>query len=159
MYKKKKFETRFINALMKEGKYLKAEKIYYTILNKLKTDGIKKPYSFLRKAFINMTPVMGVVVKKRGAREFYFPKYLDQRLGDKYAIKWLIKKIGQEKSDQLILKIQKELIKAYKNQGDIVKEKWELYKSVRFAVSLYKKKSKKSMFQNLLKKRKRRKWL
>eukprot|EP01132_Coremiostelium_polycephalum_P000361 gene361-456_t len=97
---------------------------------------IKSPYKYLREAFINITPLMGIFIKKRGSKEFVYPKYFDKRTGDKYAIRWLLKSIGKVKSTELIKKLEEEIVKAHENKGDIVKEKLELYKEVKFAIHM-----------------------
>ncbi|KAN0031112.1 hypothetical protein ACTA71_012608, partial [Dictyostelium dimigraforme] len=121
---------------------MKAEKIYFTVLNRLTTLGILNPYKFVLETLIKMTPIMGVVKKKRGVKEFIYPKYLEPKLGEKYAIHWLLKKLKNQKGEALINSIVEEFLKASKNQGDVIKEKWELYKEVRYALSLNKRKRK-----------------
>jgi ribosomal protein S7 len=158
---KKPFERRLINAFMKKGKYVKAERIYFTVLNRLTSIGIVNPYKFLRETLVKMTPVMGVVKKKRGAKELVYPKYLEPRIGEKFAIQWLLKKIAKQKGSELINEIVAEFLKASKNQGEVVKEKWALYREVRYAVSFLRYTSKKRNFtfvERKLKSTKRNKW-
>ncbi|KAN0027362.1 hypothetical protein ACTFIU_000691 [Dictyostelium citrinum] len=142
----KTFEKRLINAFMRKGNYIKAERIYFTVLNRLTTLGIQNPYKFLRETLIKMTPIMGVVKKKRGVKEKIYPKYLEPRMGEKYAIKWLLKKLEKSKGDLLINNIVDEFLKASKDQGEVLKEKWALYKEVRYALSFNKAKKKKVSF-------------
>ncbi|KAM9967927.1 hypothetical protein ACTFIW_000848 [Dictyostelium discoideum] len=117
-----------INAFMQKGKYIKAEKIYFTVLNRLTTLGIVNPYKFVRETVIKMTPIMGVVKKKRGVKEFVYPKYLEPRIGEKFAIQWLVKQIEKQKGADIISSIIEEFLKASKQQGEVIKEKWALYK-------------------------------
>ncbi|KAK5574370.1 hypothetical protein RB653_003307 (mitochondrion) [Dictyostelium firmibasis] len=155
----KTFERRLINAFMRKGKYIKAEKIYFTVLNRLTTLGILNPYKFVRETLVKMTPIMGVVKKKRGVKEFVYPKYLEPRLGEKFAIQWLVKKLDKQKGAALINSIVEEFLKASKKQGDVIKEKWALYKEVRYALSFNKHKRKKLTFvERKLRSTKRRKW-
>nr|YP_492624.1 ribosomal protein S7 [Dictyostelium citrinum]Q2LCR8.1 RecName: Full=Small ribosomal subunit protein uS7m; AltName: Full=Ribosomal protein S7, mitochondrial; Short=MRP-S7; Short=S7mt [Dictyostelium citrinum]ABC60375.1 ribosomal protein S7 [Dictyostelium citrinum] len=155
----KTFEKRLINAFMRKGNYIKAERIYFTVLNRLTTLGIQNPYKFLRETLIKMTPIMGVVKKKRGVKEKIYPKYLEPRMGEKYAIKWLLKKLEKSKGDLLINNIVDEFLKASKDQGEVLKEKWALYKEVRYALSFNKAKKKKvSFIESKIKATKRRKW-
>ncbi|KAN0004755.1 hypothetical protein ACTFIU_001997 [Dictyostelium citrinum] len=107
----KTFEKRLINAFMRKGNYIKAERIYFTVLNRLTTLGIQNPYKFLRETLIKMTPIMGV-----------------------------------SKGDLLINNIVDEFLKASKDQGEVLKEKWALYKEVRYALSFNKAKKKKVSF-------------
>jgi ribosomal protein S7 len=144
---------------MKKGNYVKAEKIYFTILNRLTSIGIGNPYKFLRETLVKMTPIMGVIKKKRGAKELIYPKYLEPRIGEKFAIQWLLKKIEKQKGAELINEIVDEFIKASKNQGEVMKEKWALYKEVRYAVSLHRYRRKKFTFvEKKLRSTQRRKW-
>jgi ribosomal protein S7 len=143
---KKPFERRLINAFMKKGNYIKAEKIYFTVLNKLTNMGIRNPYIFIRETVIKMTPIMGIIRKKRGAKELIYPKYLEPSLGEKFAIQWLFKNLKKQKGAELINGIVDEFIKASKNQGEVIKEKWALYKEVRYAVSLHKMKKRRFTF-------------
>nr|YP_010191897.1 ribosomal protein S7 [Dictyostelium intermedium]DAZ85359.1 TPA_asm: ribosomal protein S7 [Dictyostelium intermedium] len=154
----KPFEKRLINAFMQKGKYIKAEKIYFTVLNRLTTLGIVNPYKFVRETVIKMTPIMGVVKKKRGVKEFVYPKYLEPRIGEKFAIQWLVKQIEKQKGADIISSIIEEFLKASKQQGEVIKEKWALYKEVRYALSLNRYKKKIYICRKKLRATQRRKW-
>ncbi|NP_050090.1 ribosomal protein S7 (mitochondrion) [Dictyostelium discoideum] len=155
----KTFEKRLINAFMRKGNYIKAEKIYLKVVNRLSTIGIKNSYQFIRETLLKMTPIMGVVKKKRGVKELIYPKYLEPEMGEKLAIKWLKKTVAKFKGELLIENIVEEFVKASKDQGEVVKEKWALYKEVRYAISCNTRKGHhKSFVEQKLKATQRRKW-
>ncbi|KAM9977929.1 hypothetical protein ACTFIY_002715, partial [Dictyostelium cf. discoideum] len=131
----KTFEKRLINAFMRKGNYIKAENIYLKVVNRLSTLGIKNSYHFIRETLLKMTPIMGVVKKKRGVKELIYPKYLEPEMGEKLAIKWLKKTVAKFKGDLLIENIVEEFVKASKDQGEVVKEKWALYKEKKMVLN------------------------
>ncbi|KAM9967935.1 hypothetical protein ACTFIW_003074 [Dictyostelium discoideum] len=74
--------------------------------------------------------------KKRGVKELIYPKYLEPEMGEKLAIKWL-KKLD-------------EFVKASKDQGEVVKEKWALYKEVRYAISCNTRRGRNTSFKKMV---------
>nr|YP_209582.1 ribosomal protein S7 [Heterostelium pallidum]AAU00597.1 ribosomal protein S7 [Heterostelium pallidum] len=157
----KTFEQRFLNMLMKKGKYIKAERLYMDIIITLKESGIKNVYKYVRKAIYNMTPIMGVRVKKIKGAELIKPVFLNAQKAEKYAIKWLLKVVERKKLSNFANKIVEELKNAYNNKGAIMKEKWELYKQVRYATTFCRKTRRKPITRRMRMRLlfKRKKWL
>ncbi|KAN0030086.1 hypothetical protein ACTFIV_003186, partial [Dictyostelium citrinum] len=56
-------------------------------------------------------------------------------MGEKYAIKWLLKKLEKSKGELLINNIVDEFLKASKDQGEVLKEKWALYKEKKMVLN------------------------
>nr|ABX45166.1 ribosomal protein S7 [Heterostelium pallidum] len=135
----KTFEQRFLNMLMKRGKYIKAERLYMDIIILLKESGIQNVYKYVRKAIYNMTPIMGVQVKKIKGAELIKPIFLNPQKAEKYAMQWLLKVVERKKLSGFANKVVEELKNAYNNKGAIMKEKWELYKQVRYATTFCRK--------------------
>lgn len=94
---KKSFERRLINAFMKKGKFVKAEKIYFTVLNRLTSLGIVNPYKFLRETVVKMTPVMGVVKKKERGKRISLSKIFGTKNWGKVCYSMVIKKDSKTK--------------------------------------------------------------
>eukprot|EP01133_Synstelium_polycarpum_P000006 gene6-9_t len=112
----KTFEQRFLNMLMKKGKYIKAEKIYIGIIIKLKELGIKNVYKYVRKSIYNMTPIMGIKVMKKKSKEEVKPAFLSPKNAEKYAMNWLLETVSSKKITNFVNKIKNAKKASYKTR-------------------------------------------
>ncbi len=118
--------TRFINNIMLDGKKDLAEKMFYKAIE----DGAKEcktePVAFVNKALDNIRPALELKSRRVGGSTYQVPVPVSPYRQETLCIRWLLeitrKKSGLNFSDLF----KKELVSAYKNEGDVLKKKQDV---------------------------------
>ena len=120
--------TRFINALMIQGKKSTAERIFYgavdIIEKKTGTDGL----SVVKTALANVKPVLEVKSRRVGGATYQVPVEVRQDRRTALALRWIIQYSRVRPDHSMAERIAAELIAASKNEGGAVKKREDTHK-------------------------------
>ena len=120
--------TRFINALMIQGKKSVAERIFYgavdIIEKKTGTDGL----SVVKTALANVKPVLEVKSRRVGGATYQVPVEVRQDRRTALALRWIIQYARARPDHSMRERIAAELIAASKNEGGAVKKREDTHK-------------------------------
>jgi len=120
--------TRFINALMIQGKKSVAERIFYgavdIIEKKTGTDGL----SIVKTALANVKPVLEVKSRRVGGATYQVPVEVRQDRRTALALRWIIQYSRMRPDHTMAERIAAELIAASKNEGGAVKKREDTHK-------------------------------
>ena len=120
--------TRFINALMIQGKKSVAERIFYgavdIIEKKVGSDGL----SVVKSALANVKPVLEVKSRRVGGATYQVPVEVRQDRRTALALRWIIQYSRMRPDHTMAERIAAELIAASKNEGGAVKKREDTHK-------------------------------
>ncbi|MBI4364885.1 MAG: 30S ribosomal protein S7 [Candidatus Latescibacteria bacterium] len=120
--------TRFINALMIQGKKSVAERIFYgavdTIEKKAGGDGL----SVVKAALANVKPVLEVKSRRVGGATYQVPVEVRQDRRTALALRWIIQYSRMRPDHTMAERLAAELIAASKNEGGAVKKREDTHK-------------------------------
>lgn len=121
--------SKFINALMLEGKKTIAEKIVYGAIDILKErtreeNGLK----LFTKALENVKPRLELKSRRVGGSTYQVPVEVTPDRANSLAIRWLRDFARKKKGKPMEMKLAEELVAAYKSEGPAVKKRDETHK-------------------------------
>lgn len=121
--------SKFINALMLEGKKTTAEKIVYGAIDILKErtqedSGLK---AFTR-ALDNVKPRLELKSRRVGGSTYQVPVEVTSERANSLAIRWLRDFARKKKGKPMEVKLAEELVAAFKSEGPAVKKRDETHK-------------------------------
>ena len=120
--------SKFVNIIMLDGKKTKAEKILYTILNKIsqekKTDAIK----FFHDVLNNVKPRVQVSSRRVGGATYQVPMEVKVDRSQALAIRWIIDAARKRGGKNMEMKLYQEFLDAHQNKGGAVKKREDTHK-------------------------------
>nr|YP_010700211.1 ribosomal protein S7 [Euglena deses]WCH63355.1 ribosomal protein S7 [Euglena deses] len=117
-----------INKILLKGKKNIAQNILYEAMKNIQ-DSIKQdPLEILKKAVLNVTPVIEVKSRRVGGATYQVPTEVKNERGNSLALKFLIKSARNRPGKNMIAKLGNEIIDAYNNTGNSIKKKEEMHK-------------------------------
>jgi small subunit ribosomal protein S7 len=120
--------TKFINAVMKQGKKSTAETIFYGALEivekKMSEEGIK----VFKKAMNNVKPAVEVKSRRIGGATYQVPIEVRPARRQSLAIRWIRDYARERSGKNMMEKLAEEMIDAANNRGGAVKKKEDVYK-------------------------------
>jgi len=119
--------TRFINAVMWDGKKDTARAVVYAAFEKMKADGAD-PLETFETALRNVSPLMEVRSRRVGGANYQVPREVPQNRRMALAFRWLINAARNKKGKPMADKLAMELVLAAKNEGDAMKKKDEMHR-------------------------------
>lgn len=119
--------TRFINALMWDGKKDTARAVVYGALARIEKDGAN-PLETFETALRNVSPLMEVRSRRVGGANYQIPREVPQSRRMALSFKWLITAARAKKGKPMDEKLANELLMAAKNEGDAIKKKDEMHR-------------------------------
>jgi len=119
--------TRFINAVMWDGKKDVARKVVYDALDKVKKDG-GEPLEVFETAIRNVSPLMEVRSRRVGGANYQVPREVPQQRRLALAFRWLITGARNKKGKPMAVKLAEELMLAAKNEGEAFKKKEDMHR-------------------------------
>ncbi len=121
--------TKFINAIMKDGKKSLAEKIVYESMETLKKDLKKKPLEILEEAIENVKPRLEVRARRVGGVNYQVPVPVAEDRQLALALKWIIAGArDRRKKEKFPLALSDEIKDALKKGGYAYKKKEDTHK-------------------------------
>ncbi len=121
--------AKFINKVMKWGKKVKAQNIFYNSLEILKEkNSDDTPLAIFKKAVENCKPALEVRSRRVGGAIYQVP--VDVRSSRKLtlALRWIVASARRRKGKTMSKSLASELLEAYKGQGNAVKKKEEIHR-------------------------------
>ncbi|MGD0328400.1 MAG: 30S ribosomal protein S7 [Minisyncoccia bacterium] len=119
--------SRFINALMWNGKKDTARRVVYDALATIEKDGAN-PLETFEAALRNVSPLMEVRSRRVGGANYQVPREVPQSRRLALAFRWIITSARSKKGKPMADKLATELLLASKNEGDAVKKKEEMHR-------------------------------
>lgn len=119
--------TRFINAVMWDGKKDTARAVVYGALEKIKEGGAD-PLETFESALRNVSPLMEVRSRRIGGANYQVPREVPQARRLALSFRWLIMAARAKKGRPMAQKLADELLLAAKNEGDAIKKKDEMHR-------------------------------
>lgn len=119
--------TRFVNAVMWDGKKDTARAVVYDALDAVKKGGAE-PLEVFETAIRNVSPLMEVRSRRVGGANYQVPREVPQQRRLALAFRWLIQGARSKKGKPMATKLAEELLSASKNEGDAIKKKDEMHR-------------------------------
>lgn len=120
--------TKFMNALMLDGKKALAEDIFYTAMELIKERTSEEGIDIFRRALENVRPILEVKSRRIGGATYQVPMEVRLERQQALAIRWIVKYSRDRKEYGMIDKLASELIQAANNEGASYKKKEDTYK-------------------------------
>ena len=119
--------TRFVNAVMWDGKKDTARAIVYDALEKIKAEGAD-PIETFDTAIRNVSPLMEVRSRRVGGANYQVPREVPQQRRLALAFRWIINAARAQKGKPMADKLAVQILAAAKNEGDAIKKKDEMHR-------------------------------
>jgi len=119
--------SRFINAVMWNGKKDTARAVVYDALAKIK-EGDVDPLETFEAALRNVSPLMEVRSRRVGGANYQVPREVPQSRRLALSFRWIITAARSKKGKPMADKLAAELLLASKNEGDAIKKKDEMHR-------------------------------
>ena len=120
--------TKFMNAVMKEGKKSVAERMVYGAFEKMETKGKANPLELFKTALENVMPAVEVRSRRVGGATYQVPVEVRNERRQALAIRWIIAAARSRNETTLIDKLSGELLDAANNRGSAVKKRDDTHK-------------------------------
>lgn len=121
--------TKFINALMYDGKKSVATELMYGALKAIESkSGEKKGIEIFNEAMDNVKPIMEVRPRRVGGATYQVPVEVRASRQQALAIRWIINFARKRSERTMIEKLAGELLDAANSRGASFKKKEETYK-------------------------------
>lgn len=125
---KDKVVTKFINALMLDGKKSTAEKIFYGAMDIIKERSGEEGIETFRKAIDNVKPTLEVKSRRVGGATYQVPVEVRQPRRQSLSIRWLINATRAKKEKTMVERLAGELMDAAASKGNAVKKKEDTHR-------------------------------
>ena len=120
--------TKFVNAVMLDGKKVTAEKIMYAALTRIEEKSGEKGIEVFNKAMDNVRPAMEVKSRRVGGATYQVPIEVRPVRQQTLAIRWLISAARKRNERTMIERISNELMEAATDKGSAFKKKEDTYR-------------------------------
>ena len=119
--------SKFINAIMYDGKRSSAEKILYTALEKMKNKNLD-PIKTFNSAVSNVRPNLEVRSRRVGGATYQVPVEVKSNRSQALALRWILSASRKRKNRSMSEKLYFELMDASQNKGSAVKKREDTHK-------------------------------
>jgi small subunit ribosomal protein S7 len=119
--------TRFVNAVMWDGKKDTARAIVYDALEIVGKEGVD-PLETFDTAIRNVSPLMEVRSRRVGGANYQVPREVPQQRRLALAFRWIITAARSQKGKPMAEKLAVQILAAAKNEGDAIKKKDEMHR-------------------------------
>jgi len=123
-----KVVTKFINAIMLDGKKSTAQKIMYGALERIESKTGEKGIEIFNKAMDNVKPVMEVKSRRVGGATYQVPIEVRPVRQQSLGIRWIIEAARKRNERTMIERLSNELMDAATDKGAAFKKKEDTYK-------------------------------
>ena len=120
--------TKFINALMKDGKKSTAEEIFYSALDLIEKKTTEEGLKTFKKAMSNVKPSVEVKSRRIGGATYQVPIEVRPQRRQSLAIRWIRDYSRSRNGRSMVDRLADELIDAANSRGGAVKKKEDVYK-------------------------------
>jgi len=120
--------TKFVNAVMLDGKKVTAEKIMYAALERIEEKSGEKGIDVFNKAMENVRPVMEVKSRRVGGATYQVPIEVRPARQQTLAIRWLIDSARKRNERTMVERLSNEFMDAATDKGSAFKKKEDTYR-------------------------------
>jgi len=120
--------TKFINAVMLDGKKSIAQKVMYGALERIEEKSGEKGIEVFNKAMENIKPVMEVKSRRVGGATYQVPIEVRPVRQQSLGIRWIIEAARKRNERTMIERLSNELMDAATEKGSAFKKKEDTYK-------------------------------
>jgi small subunit ribosomal protein S7 len=120
--------TKFINAIMLDGKKSIAQKIMYEALERIESKTGEKGIEVFNKAMENVRPVMEVKSRRVGGATYQVPIEVRPVRQQSLAIRWIVEAARKRNERTMVERLSNELMDAATEKGAAFKKKEDTYK-------------------------------
>ena len=120
--------TKFVNAVMLDGKKVTAEKIMYAALERIEEKSGEKGIDVFNKAMDNIKPVMEVKSRRVGGATYQVPIEVRPVRQQTLAIRWLIDSARKRNERTMVERLSNEFMEAATDKGSAFKKKEDTYR-------------------------------
>lgn len=120
--------TKFINALMVDGKKSVAEHIFYGAMQRVEEKTGQPPMNLFRQALQNAKPILEVRSRRVGGATYQVPMEVPYRRRDSLARRWLVEYARQRPGKTMVDRLSAEILEAARGDGGAVRRKEEVHR-------------------------------
>jgi small subunit ribosomal protein S7 len=123
-----KLVTKFINAIMRDGKKSTAESLLYDAFDIMEEKTKGSPLKLFEQAVENVRPLIEVKSRRVGGSTYQVPVEVRSSRRVALAIRWIINYAQQRSEKSMMQKLAGELLDAANNRGASVKKKEDTHR-------------------------------
>ncbi|MCH2540784.1 MAG: 30S ribosomal protein S7 [Alphaproteobacteria bacterium] len=120
--------SKFVNVIMLDGKKTRAEKIIYTILDKISKEKKIDAIKFFHDVLNNVKPRVEVRSRRVGGATYQVPMEVKVDRSQALAIRWIIDAARRRGGKNMEMKLYQEFLDAHQNKGGAVKKREDTHK-------------------------------
>jgi len=120
--------TKFINAVMLDGKKSVAQKVVYNALERIESKTGEKAIEVFNKAMDNVKPVMEVKSRRVGGATYQVPIEVRPVRQQSLGIRWIVDAARKRNERTMMERLSNELMDAATEKGAAFKKKEDTYK-------------------------------
>ncbi|SFV52600.1 SSU ribosomal protein S7p (S5e) [hydrothermal vent metagenome] len=120
--------TKFINAVMLDGKKSTAQKVMYAALERIESKTGEKGIEIFNKAMDNVKPVMEVKSRRVGGATYQVPIEVRPVRQQSLGIRWIVDAARKRNERTMMERLSNELMDAATEKGSAFKKKEDTYK-------------------------------
>jgi small subunit ribosomal protein S7 len=120
--------SKFMNAIMKEGKKSTAERIVYGALDRMESKAKSDPLAMFHQALENVMPAVEVRSRRVGGATYQVPVEVRTERRQALAIRWIINAARSRNENTMVDRLSGELLDAASNRGSAVKKREDTHK-------------------------------
>lgn len=120
--------TKFMNAVMEQGKKSVAERIVYGALERMEARGKSDPLQLFHQALDNVMPAVEVRSRRVGGATYQVPVEVRSERRQALAIRWIITAARARNENTMVERLSGELLDAASNRGTAVKKREDTHK-------------------------------
>ena len=120
--------TKFMNAIMFDGKKSAAERIVYGALDQVQDRAKQEPVPVFHQALDNVAPHIEVKSRRVGGATYQVPIDVRPERRQALAIRWLIAAARKRNETTMVERLSGELMDAANNRGTAVKKREDTHK-------------------------------
>ncbi|EKF39992.1 30S ribosomal protein S7 [Nitratireductor indicus] len=120
--------TKFMNAIMLDGKKSAAERIVYGAFEQVQDKTKQEPVSVFHQALDNVAPHVEVRSRRVGGATYQVPVDVRPERRQALAIRWLIAAARKRNETTMVDRLSGELLDASNNRGTAVKKREDTHK-------------------------------
>ncbi len=120
--------SKFINRIMRRGKKSLAEKIFYSVMERIKERTNQDPMEVFQKGLTNATPLLEVKARRIGGSTYQVPIEVKADRGFALSSSWIIDFAKKRGGKSIIEKLTNEIIDASNGTGSACKKREDTHK-------------------------------
>src|SRR5881275_1734760 len=120
--------SKFINAMMLQGKKSTAERIFYGAMDLVESRTSQPGVNIFKQALANLKPVVEVKSRRVGGATYQVPVEVRPERRTALAMRWLIQYSRARREKDMSERLAAELILASKGEGETIKKKEDTHR-------------------------------